>query len=152
MDFTNHQLKQLQEQINELKDEKEYLQEELSNALQDPFTKYKKRTPVEGTAKRGAPIGHKGHFRSKPEVIDKKLDVYLDHCPICGSKRISPCNHTTEHIQEDLDDGRLTTICFVHCYYWCPDCKHSVHCRGENEIPRSFIGPTARAQYSFMRH
>ena len=152
MDFTNHQFKQLQERIKELEEETDHLQKELSDALQDPFTKYKKKDPAESTAKRGAPIGHEGHSRSNPEVIDKTLDVYLDRCPICGSERISPCNHTTEHIQEDFEDGKLTTTCFVHCYYWCSDCKRVVHGWGENEIPNAFIGPDVRAKTSFMRH
>ena len=152
MDFTNHQFKQLQEHVKELEEETEHLQKELSNALQAPFTKYKKKDPAESTAKRGAPIGHEGHSRSNPEVIDKTLDVYLDRCPICGGERISPCNHTTEHIQEDFEDGKLTATRFVHCYYWCPDCKHVVHGWGENEIPNAFIGPDVRAKTSFMRH
>ena len=152
MDFSNHQLKKLQERVKELEDEKDHLQKELSDALQDPFTKYKKKDPAESTAKRGAPVGHQGHFRAKPETIDKTLDVYLDRCPICGGERISPCNHTTEHIQEDFEDCKLITTCFVHCYYWCPDCKHVVHGWGENEISNAFIGPDARAKASFMRH
>lgn len=52
MDFTNHQFKQLQEHVKELEEETEHLQKELSNALQAPFTKYKKKDPAESTAKR----------------------------------------------------------------------------------------------------
>ena len=86
------------------------------------------------------------------EYSDQTIDVYLDICPHCGSENISPCNHTTEHIQEDLVDGKLTSTCFVHCYYWCTDCKSVVHGWGENEIPNSFIEPDARAKASFLRH
>jgi len=152
MDFSNFQIRKLQTQVKELEDEKAHLETELSDALQDPFTKYKKKDPAESTAKRGAPVGHEGHFRSKPDVIDNTIDVYLDQCPLCESKNISPCNHTTEHIQEDFEDGKLTATCFVHCYYWCPDCKNIVHGWGENEIPNAFIGPDARAKASFLRH
>lgn len=152
MDFTNHQFKQLQGRIKELEDSNAQLEQELSNALQAPFTKYKKKDPTESTAKRGAPIGHLGHCRANPEVIGKALDVYLDRCPICGSEGISPCNHTTGHIQEDFEDGKLTATRFVHCYYWCPDCKHVVHGWGENEIPNAFIGPDVCAKTTFMRH
>jgi len=152
MDFSNFQIRKLQAQVKELGDEKTHLETELSDALQDPFNKYKKKDPPESSAKRGAPVGHEGHFRQKPDVIDNTIDVYLDQCPLCESKNISPCNHTTEHIQEDFEDGRLTTTCFIHCYYWCPDCKNVVHGWGGNEIPNAFIGPDARAKASFLRH
>lgn len=152
MDFSNHQIKQLQERIKELEDNNAQLEKELSDALKDPFTKYKKRDSAESTSKRGAPIGHEGHFRPNPEMIDKTQNVYLDRCPICSGERISPCNHTTEHIQEDFEDGKLISTRFTHCYYWCPDCQRVVHGWGENEIPNAFIGPDVRAKTSFMRH
>jgi hypothetical protein len=152
MDFTNYQVKQLQARIKELEDDKANLENELSEALQAPFKKRQKKDPPENPKKRGAPVGHPGWFRGNPEKIDKTIDVYLDVCPFCRSENISPCNHTTEHIQEDLEDGKLTATCFVHCYYWCSDCKRVVHGWGDNEIPNAFIGPDARAKISFMRH
>ena len=152
MDFTNHQVKKLQARIKELEDANVQLGNELSEALQAPFRKREKKEAPENPKKCGAPIGHPGWFRSNPNHIDRTVDVYLDVCPLCGSKNISPCNHTTEHIQEDLEDGKLTATCFVHLYYWCSDCKRVVHGWGENEIPNAFIGPDVRAKISFMRH
>jgi hypothetical protein len=152
MDFTNHQVKKLLERIQELEDTNTQLNNDLVEARQAPFNRYPKKEPPENPKKRGAPIGHPGWFRGNPEQIDKTVDVYLDVCPFCGSEDISPCNHTTEHIQEDLEDGKLTATCFVHCYYWCPGCKRVVHGWGENEIPNAFIGPDVRAKTSFMRH
>jgi hypothetical protein len=152
MDFTNHQVRGLQARIKELEDEKSHLQTELSEALQAPFNRYPKKEPPENPKKRGAPIGHPGWFRKNPDQVDKTIDVYLDACPHCGSENISPCNHTTEHIQEDLEDGKLISTCFVHCYYWCANCKSIVNGWGENEIPNAFIGPDARAKASFLRH
>jgi transposase len=152
MDFTNYQVRELQARIKELEETNSQLKTELSEALQAPFNRYSKKEQPETTKKRGAPVGHPGWFRSNPEHIDQTIDVYLDICPHCGSENISPCNHTTEHIQEDLVDGKLTASCFVHCYYWCVDCKRVVHGWGENEIPNAFIGPDARAKASFLRH
>jgi len=152
MDIGNHQALKLQERIKELEETNSHLKIELVEALQDPFTKYEHKTPSENPKKRGAPFGHKGYFRPKPEYIDKTVDVYLDSCPECGSEDISPCNHTTRHIQEDLDQGKLTVTEFIHFYYWCPQCKKTVHGWDKNEIPNAFIGPDARAKFSFLRH
>ncbi|MEA3457290.1 MAG: IS66 family transposase [Candidatus Thermoplasmatota archaeon] len=152
MDFTNSQVIKLKARIKELEDANSHLEAELVQALKDPFMKYEKKEPSENPKKRGAPFGHEGHFRKKPDKIDKIIDVYLDSCPHCRSEDISPCNHTTKHIQEDLEDGKLTNTCFVHCYYWCPVCKTVVHGWGDNEIPHAFIGPEARAKASFLRH
>jgi len=38
MDFSNHQIKKLQERVKELEEEKDHIQKELSDALQDPCT------------------------------------------------------------------------------------------------------------------
>ncbi|MCK5375203.1 MAG: IS66 family transposase [Alphaproteobacteria bacterium] len=151
MDFSNRQVKKLLERIKELESDKNQLESDLLQALRAPFTKYEKKDS--STAKkRGAPIGHPGWFRGKPENIDRYIDVYLDKCPDCNSENISPCNHTTEHTQEDVEDGRITVSCFIHCFYWCRNCKKVVHGWGDNEIPNAFIGPEARAKASFLRH
>lgn len=152
MDFTNSQVKKLQERVKELEDAKSHLENELVQALRAPFKKYEKKDPPENPKKRGAPFGHEGHFRKKPDKIDKYVDVYLDCCPECGNDDISPCNHTTEHVQEDLEEGKYTVTCFIHYFYWCSVCKKIVHGWGENEIPGAFIGPEARAKASFLRH
>ena len=151
MDIANWQTVKLQARVKELEDDKFKLEKELSEALQAPFKKYE-RKETSTSKKRGAPVGHFGWFRAKPEQIDKTVDVYLDACPLCGSKNISPCNHTTEHIQEDIEDGKLTSTCYIHCYYWCCDCKNVVHGWGNNEIPNAFIGTDARAKAAYVRY
>ena len=148
MDIGNHQALKLQERIKELEKINSHLKIELVETLQYPFTKYERKTPSENPKKRGAPFGHKGYFRPKPEYIDKTVDVYLDACPECGSEDISPCNHTTRHIQEDLDQGKLTVTEFIHFYYWCPQCKKAVHGWDKNEIPNAFTGPDATLRFS----
>lgn len=152
MDIGNHQALKLQARIKELEETNSQLKTELADALKDPFTKYERKETTQAAEKRGAPVGHPGWFRKKPEQIDKTVDVYLESCPFCGCENISPCNHTTEHIQEDIENGRVLATRFVHCYYWCPDCVQAVHGWGENEIPNAFIGPRARAQAAFLRY
>ena len=84
----------------------------------------------------------------KTELADFLKDPFTKY----KSKDISPCNHTAEHIQEDIEGGRSVATCFVHCYYWCPKCVQAVHDWGENEIPNAHIGPKARAQAAFLRY
>ncbi len=152
MDIRNRQYRELLANYKELEDKTSHLEDELAQALKAPFIKYEKKEVPENPKKRGAPVGHPGWFRGKPDQVNKTVDAYLDNCPLCDSENISPCNHTTEHIQEDIANGKLTSTCFVRCYYWCGNCKSVVHDWGENEIPNAFIGPEARAKATFLRH
>lgn len=152
VDFGTEQVIGLRKRIEELEDEKESVKKELARALQAPFRKYEKQESSEPPKKRGAPFGHPGHFRQKPENIDKFVDVYLDKCPHCEGGNISPCNHTAKHVQEDIEDGKVKATCFIHFFYWCADCKRIVHGWGETEISHAFIGPEARSEASFLRY
>jgi transposase len=152
MDFSNSQVKKLISENEELKKDKGQLEKELGQALQAPFKKYEKKDAPENPKKLGAPFGHTGYFRKRPDGIDEYVDVRLEKCPHCGSERLSPCSHTAEHIQEDIESGRLRTTCFIHSHYWCAVCKKVVHGRGANEIPNAFIGPDARAKAAFLRY
>ena len=152
MAIANHEALKLHERINELETDKSQLEKDLSDARKDPFTKYQRKEPEQTSKKLGAPVGHPGWFRNPPEQIDRTIDVYLDNCSHCGSENISPCNHTTEHVQEDTEDGKALATCFVHYYYWCSDCKRVVHGWDKNEIPKAFIGPDARAKATFLRY
>ena len=58
MDIGNHQALKLQKRIKELEDANSQLKTELSDALKDPFTKYKRKEATETTKKLGAPTGH----------------------------------------------------------------------------------------------
>ena len=152
MDLSTKEIISLRARVEELEADKNQLQTDLVQALKAPFTKYEKKEPPENPKQRGAPAGHPGWFRKTPDHIDKRIDVYLDLCPHCDDEHISPCNHITEHIQEDIEDGKVTVTCFIHYFYWCPTCKKVVHGWGESEIPNAFIGPDARAKASFLRH
>lgn len=152
MDFSTGEILKLRARVEELEQDKMKLENDVSDALQAPFRKYEKKEATENPKKRGAPAGHPGWYRKKPEHIDKTVDVYLESCPDCGSVRISPCNHTTEHVQEDIEEGKRTATCFIHYYYWCPECKKIVHGWGEGEMPNAFIGPDAKAKAAFLRY
>ncbi len=152
VDFATSQVIELRKRNAELETEKENIQKELVRALQAPFNKYEVKEIPENPKKKGPPFGHPGHFRKRPEGIDEYVDVRLEKCPYCGNKDLSPCYHTTEHVQEDIESGRVRATCFIHSYYWCSPCKKVVHGWGANEIPNAFIGPDARAKASFLRY
>ncbi|MFA6998368.1 MAG: hypothetical protein WC198_04360, partial [Victivallaceae bacterium] len=57
MDLGNYQLIKLQERVKELEDVNSQLKTELSDALKDPFTKYKRKETISTTKKLGAPAG-----------------------------------------------------------------------------------------------
>jgi hypothetical protein len=152
VNFGTGQVMELRKRNAELETEKENIQKELVRALQAPFKKYEVKEISENPKKKGPPFGHPGHFRKRPDGIDEYVDVRLDKCPHCENESLSPCSHTAEHVQEDIESGRLKATCFIHSYYWCSVCRKVVHGWGANEIPNAFIGPDARAKASFLRY
>lgn len=156
VEYGSEQVIKLRNEIKEIKDENEHLKNDLSDALQAPFKKLKKREPPENPKKRGAPFGHPGKSRKNPGKIDKHIHVYIDKCPVCGNQKLSLCKHSTKHTQEDIDSvksgNRPEATCFIHHYYWCSVCKKTVHGWGKGEVPGAYIGPTTRAASSFLRY
>jgi len=102
--------------------------------------------------KPGAPPGHKGTTREIPKKVDEYKDVRIDHCPDCGSDDITPCQRYSDHYQEDIVIPQTWVTRFRHHYYWCPNCKKSVHGTGVDEIPGSYIGPNAKALAAFLHY
>ncbi|MCG2726125.1 MAG: hypothetical protein L6420_07720 [Elusimicrobia bacterium] len=53
--------------------------------------------------KRGAPIGHQGWTRPKPDHIDYTVKVSAPTiCPYCKSDKLEPMEANAEHLQEDI--------------------------------------------------
>lgn len=77
MDIANRQYRELLARNQELEGKNTHLAKEFSQALQAPFKKYEKREAPENSKKCGAPVGHPGWFRKKPDHIDITTDVYL---------------------------------------------------------------------------
>jgi len=72
------------------------------------------------------------------------VKVHLKQCPHCSGriKKIHGKSCFSDHIQEDIVIIIKTTL-FRHYKYWCGKCKKVVCGIGEEEIPRSYLGPTA---------
>ena len=102
--------------------------------------------------KPGAPIGHEGTTRSTPDRIDEHKDVRIDRCPECSSDKLTPCKKYSDHYQEDIIIPQTFVTRYRHHYYWCPNCKKTVHGTGTDEIPGGYIGPNAKALASFLHY
>lgn len=102
--------------------------------------------------KKGAPIGHQGSTREIPKRVDEHKDVRLDRCLECSSDNLSPCGKYYDHYQEDIVIPQTKVTRYRHHYYWCPNCKRTVHGAGIDEIPGSYIGPNAKALAGFLHY
>lgn len=152
-------IKKLEEENERLKEENAYLKfelQELKNKLYKRKSKKNLHPPAPGEEappkKKGGLFGHIGWFRRKPKKIDKIEDVRLDKCPECGSSDISECNNKQEHIQEDIMLPELETTLYRKHRYYCKNCKRIVTGTGENELPKSYIGPRAKTFAVFLKY
>jgi transposase len=103
--------------------------------------------------KRGAPVGHPGWFRKIGEKIDEFVEVTLQRCPHCGSRKLTRCKEMEEHIQEDIVLPQLKVTCFRHHTYWCSGCKRKVEPPPPSEeLPKSYIGPVAKSLAVWLKY
>lgn len=106
-----------------------------------------------GEKKRGAPVGHQGWSRAKPERIDRVVYVEAPtHCPYCYEDELVPLPGTNDHIQEDMaPPPPPVTTKYVHKLSWCKRCGKAVSQTGEDEIPGAHIGPLTKATAIYLR-
>lgn len=105
--------------------------------------------------KRGAPQGHVGWYRKAPIQYDVRVDVDAPtRCPHCDSRSISTYSSqpATEHLQEDIIDGRYHVTLFTHPAARCRGCRRWVQQAGSGEILGSRIGPNVRAMAVYLRN
>jgi transposase len=97
--------------------------------------------------KRGAPVGHPGWFRATPTEYDAFVEVAAPaDCPHCGGPvSVYTSQDPTDHLQEDLVEGRHHVTLFRHPEARCRSCRRWVQEAGEGEILGSMIGPRLRA-------
>lgn len=108
--------------------------------------------PEPAPRKRGAPVGHPGWYRRRPDHVDRTVDVPVECCPHCGSCQLLACDGVSQHIQEDLVDGRVEVVCFRHPLTRCPTCRQSVVVAGPGELLGCPIGPHAKAIASYLHY
>ncbi len=110
---------------------------------------------VEGQKKkRGAPAGHPGWSRSRPEHIDRTVQVPAPTiCPHCQSRELTPIPESTEHFQEDIVIQPRTLVTrYLHGQAFCCRCHRPVIQAGEGELLNASIGPVAKSVALYLRY
>lgn len=150
-----------------LKRELDQVKLELKLERQNKFaTNQQKRDSDEKTApattpatsdtkkKRGAPVGHPGWSRKTPTAYDWAIDVSAPaRCPQCeGHVTTGDSVAPSEHLQEDILDGRYRVVLYRHQAARCNDCGKLVQKPGDGEILHSRIGPRLRSLAIYLRN
>ena len=104
--------------------------------------------------KRGAPVGHPGWVRPKPERIDRTVHVPAPTiCPHCQSPDLTPMEENTEHFQEDIVIRPQTVVTrYLHGQAFCPRCHRPVVQAAEGELLNAPIGPVAKSVAIYLRY
>ena len=109
---------------------------------------------VEKRKKRGAPTGHPGWVRPKPDHIDRSVNVPAPRvCPHCQSDDLTPMEESTEHVQEDIViEPRTLVTRYLHGQAFCVRCHRPVVQAGEGELLNAPIGPVAKSVALYLRY
>lgn len=104
--------------------------------------------------KRGAPKGHPGWYRPTPREYDLLVEVAApERCPHCqGPVSVYPSLPKSDHLQEDLIEGRAQVTLYRRPQARCRTCRRWARQAGEGEILGSRIGPHLRAMALYLRH
>jgi transposase len=104
--------------------------------------------------KRGAPVGHPGWVRPKPDHIDRTVHVPAPTiCPHCQSDDLRPMEERTEHFQEDIVIRPQTLVTrYLHGQAFCARCNRPVVQAGESELLNAPIGPVAKSTALYLRY
>lgn len=104
--------------------------------------------------KRGAPVGHAGWSRAKPERIDRTVHVPAPTiCPHCRKADLASSEEVHGHLQEDIVVAPRTVVTnYVHGQAFCSRCNRPVVQAGEGEILNAPIGPVAKSVAIYLRY
>jgi transposase len=163
--FRDEQQEELEKALAYIKDlekENEELKSKLQALHQRQFKANKKKTSDNSTESstdkkqkiRGAPKGHPGWSRRKPDHIDKTVWVPAPQkCPHCNCSDLTSVEEIKDHLQEDIVlQPRTLVTNFMHYQAFCPKCRRNVVKRGEGELLNCHIGPTTKAAAVFLRY
>ncbi len=152
--------------IGELEKENEQLKAKLKALHQRQFKSNKNKKPKQQSSenssndksaakkKRGAPKGHPGWHRRKPDHIDKTIIVPAPEvCPHCACSDLAPVEELKDHLQEDIIfQPHTQVINFRHHQAGCPRCRRNVIQAAEGELLNCHIGPTTKAAAVYLRY
>lgn len=102
-----------------------------ASKLPEEKTQDKKKSDEKG--KRGAPKGHRGATRLKPEP-DEIIDVSAEECERCGSHNIQDQGKVEKNTIEDLPPHKKKSKVtrFIHHRFKCLDCGHEFFSKHPN--------------------
>ena len=152
MALAQAEIEKLRQENQNLKEEKETLGYQLKQMLGKIFKPGVKPEPDVSRPKRGAPCGHRGNSRRRPEEISEFLDSYPDKCDKCGGQIKVYEKSFDEHVVEDIEIKKKVTCYRLH-YGYCKQCKKLVYPKAKEPIMASDrIGIGARAVGGYLRH
>ncbi len=168
IDGFDDELRVREQRIRVLERENAQLKARLQALHQRQFKPNKKRDADNGTKqvegaslsnegkkkKRGAPVGHPGWVRPKPQRIDRTVQVPAPTiCPHCQSDKLTPMEERTEHFQEDIVIPPQTLVTrYLHGQAFCVRCNRPVVQGGEGELLNAPIGPVAKSVALYLRY
>lgn len=145
---------ELKEENTNLRKQLEESKRQVDDLRRSLYGKKKKSASVpKESKKKGAPFGHKGVTRVKPEHIDEEIKLIPKICPYCGNDELSLTSITPEeHIQEDIVLPKRKVTRYIKMVCECRRCRRLVRAKGQDEMPASFIGPRAKAVANYLRY
>ncbi|RPJ11108.1 MAG: IS66 family transposase [Deltaproteobacteria bacterium] len=162
LDRLHSELKSRGERIRVLERENAEIKAKLKMLHQRQFKANTKKTesgkkedgPACDRKKRGAPVGHPGWSRAKPDHIDQTIHVPAPtECPHCQKTDLLPSREIHEHMQEDIVIKPRTLVTnYVHAQAFCTHCNRLVVKTGAGEILNAPIGPVAKSAAIYLRY
>ncbi len=97
------------------------------------------------------PSGIAGGFAKTPTEYDWAIDILPPkHCPCCkGRVVVDATLPPSEHLQEDVIDGRYRVVLYYHPSAYCTDCAE--WCQQAGELLGSRIGPQLQSKALYLR-
>lgn len=161
MVLAEKEILKLREENSLLAEKNKSLKRQLKNLCQKPFKrsvrkegddKNKESKPFK---KQGAPAGHKGRGRKRPETKNiHYVDILPQKCDKCGCENITvyPSSFQEHYVQDIV--MQVITTCYRTHYGYCPECKKTVYPTKsvEGRLANSRIGPNAIALSGYFRY
>ena len=149
----SQKIQELQRKVDELQLELKAERQKQFKATKEPAAEEADPAAKKEAKKPGAPVGHPGWFRPRPDHFDRLILVPApSECPHCqGWVKPRPDLDPYDHFQEDWIDGRPVVTCYRHEEGRCTKCRLWPRQPGAGELLRAMIGPQARAAGLYLR-
>ena len=133
MALAQAEIEKLRQENQKLKEERETLRYELKQMLGKIFKPQVKPEPDVSCPRRGAPCGHRGNSRRRPEEISEFIDIYPSKCDKCGGQIKAYEKSFDERVVEDIEIKKKVTCYRLH-YGYCKQCKKVVYSKAKESI------------------